>query len=150
MSVLNSLNFSSYRQKSNSSASSLLSGLLLVVCSLHFVIYAKPANALTLKVANQGDALSMDPHSLNESLQLMVNSQVYEALVMRDREFKLAPGLATSWKQTAPTIWHFELRKNNVYLNPLSNGLELDLWTLSSFDQNQLTNNIVLFSSLLK
>ena len=112
MSVLNSLNFSSYRQKSNSSASSLLSGLLLVVCSLHFVIYAKPANALTLKVANQGDALSMDPHSLNESLQLMVNSQVYEALVMRDREFKLAPGLATSWKQTAPTIWHFELRKN--------------------------------------
>jgi len=29
-----------------------------------------PAAAKTFKYANQGDALSMDPHSLNESLQL--------------------------------------------------------------------------------
>lgn len=31
---------------------------------------ALPARAHTFKFANQGDALSMDPHSLNESLQL--------------------------------------------------------------------------------
>ena len=30
------------------------------------------ASAVTLRVANQGDALSLDPHSLNESLQLTV------------------------------------------------------------------------------
>jgi peptide/nickel transport system substrate-binding protein len=34
-----------------------------------------------VRIANQGDALSMDPHSLNESLQLTVVGNVYEPLV---------------------------------------------------------------------
>ena len=53
----------------------------------------------------------MDPHSLNESLQLTVVGNVYEPLVTRDRDYKLAPALATDWKQTAPTVWRFNLRK---------------------------------------
>ena len=69
------------------------------------------ASAQTLRVANQGDALSMDPHSLNESLQLSVTGNVYEGLVIRNKDLSLAPGLATSWKQTSPTVWRFELRK---------------------------------------
>ncbi|MGE0099982.1 MAG: ABC transporter substrate-binding protein [Hydrogenophaga sp.] len=69
------------------------------------------ASAQTIRIGNQGDALSMDPHSLNESLQLSVTGNVYEPLVARDANLKLAPGLATSWKQTSPTVWRFELRK---------------------------------------
>jgi peptide/nickel transport system substrate-binding protein len=69
------------------------------------------ANATTLRIANQGDALSMDPHSLNESLQLTIVSNVYEALVTRSADYQLTPGLATDWKQTAPTVWRFNLRK---------------------------------------
>ena len=69
------------------------------------------AGAQTIRIANQGDALSMDPHSLNESLQLSVTSNVYEPLVGRNKDLSLAPALATSWKQTAPTVWRFELRK---------------------------------------
>lgn len=42
------------------------------------------AQAQTVRIANQGDALSMDPHSLNESLQLSVTSNVYEPLVGRN------------------------------------------------------------------
>ena len=38
------------------------------------------ANAQTVRIANQGDSLSMDPHSLNESLQLSVTGNVYEGL----------------------------------------------------------------------
>ena len=70
------------------------------------------ATAQTVRIANQGDALSMDPHSLNESLQLSVTGNVYEPLVGRNKDLSLAPALATAWKQTSPTVWRFELRKN--------------------------------------
>ncbi|MDD0813397.1 ABC transporter substrate-binding protein [Curvibacter sp. HBC28] len=69
------------------------------------------AQTVTIRVANQGDALSMDPHSLNESLQLSVTGNVYEPLVGRNKDLSLAPMLATAWKQTSPTVWRFELRK---------------------------------------
>jgi peptide/nickel transport system substrate-binding protein len=69
------------------------------------------ASAKTIRIGNQGDALSMDPHSLNESLQLSVTNNIYEGLVTRDKEWKLAPALATAWKQTTPNVWRFELRK---------------------------------------
>jgi peptide/nickel transport system substrate-binding protein len=83
---------------------SLLSTALLLAL-------ATGASAQTVRVANQGDALSMDPHSLNESLQLSVTGNVYEPLVGRAKDLSLAPALATSWKQTSPTVWRFELRK---------------------------------------
>ena len=69
------------------------------------------AQAVTLRVANQGDAQSMDPHSLNESLQLSFMANVYEPLVGRDKKLGLVPALATKWSQTSPTVWRFELRK---------------------------------------
>jgi peptide/nickel transport system substrate-binding protein len=68
--------------------------------------------AQTVRIANQGDSLSLDPHSLNESLQLSIAGNVYEPLVGRAKDLSLAPALATSWKQASPTVWRFELRKN--------------------------------------
>jgi peptide/nickel transport system substrate-binding protein len=73
---------------------------------------AGAASAQSVRIGNQGDALSMDPHSLNESLQLSVTGNVYEPLVGRDSKLALAPALATSWRQTSPTVWRFELRRN--------------------------------------
>jgi ABC-type transport system substrate-binding protein len=49
--------------------------------------------AKTLRVAVQGDALSMDPHSLAEAVQLSFTGNVYEPLVTRDKQLKLAPPL---------------------------------------------------------
>jgi peptide/nickel transport system substrate-binding protein len=69
------------------------------------------ASAQTIRIANQGDALSLDPHSLNESLQLSTDANVYDTLVGRNKDLTVAPLLATSWKQTSPTVWRFELRK---------------------------------------
>ncbi len=65
-----------------------------------------------LRIANQGDILSLDPHSLNESLQLNVMANVYEPLIGRNKDQSLAPLLAATWRQTSTTVWYFELRKN--------------------------------------
>lgn len=73
------------------------------------------AQAQTVRIGNQGDALSMDPHSLNESLQLSVTGNVYEPLVTRGKDLQLEPALATGWKQTSPNVWRFELRKGVTF-----------------------------------
>ena len=83
------------------------------VCALSAISLV--ASAQTIRIANQGDALSLDPHSLNESLQLSVTANVYETLVGRNKDLSLAPLLATSWKQTSPDVWRFELRKGVVF-----------------------------------
>jgi peptide/nickel transport system substrate-binding protein len=82
----------------------------VLVCSALYAT-ALVANAQTIRVANQGDALSMDPHSLNESLQHSITGNVYEPLVGRNKDLSLAPALATEWKQLSPTVWRFELRR---------------------------------------
>jgi peptide/nickel transport system substrate-binding protein len=68
-------------------------------------------NAKTIRISNQGDVLSMDPHSLSESLQFSVTGNVYEPLAGRNKDLSLAPLLATKWSQPTPTVWRFELRK---------------------------------------
>lgn len=85
----------------------LATAVLSALCAASLSVGAQ-----TIRIANQGDALSLDPHSLNESLQLSTTNNVYETLVGRNKDLSVAPVLATSWKQTSPTIWRFELRKN--------------------------------------
>ena len=71
-----------------------------------------PAAAQTLRWASQGDPLTMDPHSQNESLTNNLNTQVYESLVSRDRQLAIVPALATSWQQPDALHWRFKLRPN--------------------------------------
>lgn len=73
---------------------------------------ATQVSAKTVRIANQGDASSMDPHSLNESLQLSITNNVYEALVGVSKDLKFEPALATAWRQVSPVVWRFELRRN--------------------------------------
>jgi peptide/nickel transport system substrate-binding protein len=73
------------------------------------------AHAQAFKFANQGDALSMDPHSLNESFQLAFTGNIYEPLIGRGKKLELVPALATDWKQTAPAVWRFNLRKGVLF-----------------------------------
>lgn len=75
-------------------------------------LLAGGAHAQVLRWASQGDPQTMDPHSQNESMTNMMNGQVYERLVKRDRNLNIVPGLAVSWEQPNPTTWRFKLRPN--------------------------------------
>jgi len=73
------------------------------------------AEAKTLRWSSQGDYLSADPHGQNEGINNLINDEIYERLVVRDRKLELVPGLATSWEMVAPTRWRFHLRRGVVF-----------------------------------
>jgi len=57
---------------------------------------ASLADAKTLRWAGRGDPQTMDPYSQNENLTNNINNLIYDTLVMRDKDLKVIPGLATS------------------------------------------------------
>src|ERR671933_130902 len=94
------------------SAESTTGGLmtrLIAFAAVFLAVFA--ADAKTLRWSSQGDYLTADPMAQNELLTNSINGQVYESLVMRGKKLEIVPALATSWKQTSPTVWIFNLRK---------------------------------------
>lgn len=81
-----------------------------LITALVLAALSAAAAAQTLRWASQGDPQTMDPHSQNESMTNMMNGQVYERLVARDRDLNIVPSLATEWQQTGPLTWRFRLR----------------------------------------
>jgi peptide/nickel transport system substrate-binding protein len=68
-----------------------------------------------LRWASQGDPLTYDPHSANESPTIGASTQVYEALVNRNWNLEKEPSLAVSWEIVNPTTWEFKLRKGVTF-----------------------------------
>jgi peptide/nickel transport system substrate-binding protein len=74
--------------------------------------FANPASAAAFKFAGPLDAYTLDPHAVSNTLVFAILSNVYEPLVRRGVDLKPEAALATSWKQTDPLTWRFELRKD--------------------------------------
>lgn len=64
-----------------------------------------------LRWASQGDALTADPHSANETPTNAASRQIYDTLVYPDKDLAFRPWLATSWSLETPTSWVFRLRE---------------------------------------
>ena len=75
------------------------------------IFFAMPCAGETLRWSNQGNYLSIDPHAQNTVITNQLNAQVYERLILRDKQLRRVPGLASAWRRTSPTTWIFELRK---------------------------------------
>ena len=92
----------------------LLAATLLAATALA----AGAADARSIKWTRSGDALTLDPHAQNESPTANLNRQIYEPLVERDRDGKLVPTLAISWRITEdPAVWEFKLRPGVKFHN---------------------------------
>jgi len=84
---------------------------IIMVLSLILLAAGPAAAENVLRWASQGDPLTYDPHSANESPTIGASTQVYEALVNRNWELVKEPSLAESWKLINPTTWEFKLRQ---------------------------------------
>jgi peptide/nickel transport system substrate-binding protein len=86
-------------------------------CALTLGLALGAAQAATLTWSASLDALSMDPHSTNNSFTNAFVGNVYEALVRFNDKLQIEPALATSWKVMSPTVWRFTLRQGVKFHN---------------------------------
>ncbi|WP_143736058.1 M23 family metallopeptidase [Polynucleobacter kasalickyi] len=103
---------------------------------IHYGPYPAYGNLVILE--HEGNYKTYYAHLSSYNPELVVGSEVRRGLEIGY--------VGSTGRSTGPHL-HFELRKNNAYLNPLASRLELDLWTLRNDDQYHLTRNMVLFSS---
>jgi peptide/nickel transport system substrate-binding protein len=69
------------------------------------------AEARTVRWSAAGDANTLDPHAQNIGTVAAVLQQMYDALILRNPDLTLRPGLALSWEQQEPNRWRFTLRQ---------------------------------------
>ncbi len=72
---------------------------------------ALPALAQDFKLAMSSPPTSMDPHFQNITTNANVIEHMFEPLVMRSADGKLAPGLAESWTNVNNLTWDFKIRR---------------------------------------
>jgi len=71
----------------------------------------------SLVVAQTADAATMDPQKQGKMPDMNILINIFDTLVTRDADNKLAPGLATEWKSLDDTTWQFKLRQGVKFHN---------------------------------
>jgi peptide/nickel transport system substrate-binding protein len=69
------------------------------------------ATAQVLRVGLSSDVTSVDPHWNNSGPNVSLALHIFEPLTATDKNGRLTPGLATSWRSIDPTTWEFKLRE---------------------------------------
>ncbi|MBI4917590.1 MAG: hypothetical protein HY825_17260 [Acidobacteria bacterium] len=59
--------------------------------------------------------ITLDPHAHNDNATWALLGNFYDGLVQFTPEMRVEPALARSWRQTDPTHWRFELRRDVAF-----------------------------------
>ncbi len=78
---------------------------------------ASAQNAGQLVIAQGTDAVTMDPANTTQMTAMQPFNFVYEKLLNRDKDMKLVPELAESWKNVDDVTWEITLRKGVKFHN---------------------------------
>ena len=73
-------------------------------------LFAWPASAQTLQIGQRSEPTSIDPHYWLGFQNVQLGLTIFGHLVNFSTNFRLAPGLATSWKAIDDLTWEFKLR----------------------------------------
>jgi peptide/nickel transport system substrate-binding protein len=85
--------------------------LTLLVFALLLSAGLTPATADdTLRITYSTPVVSLDPHWPGAGAQTWASQHTFEALVLRDAQSRLVPGLADRWTRVDDTTWDFHLR----------------------------------------
>jgi peptide/nickel transport system substrate-binding protein len=98
---------------------------LLVALAVSLLLVAPAAFAAPqgqITIAQGVDPTTLDPHFHEETPAANVLLNIYDTLLFRDKDTKLIPWLAESWRIVNPTTWEFKIRKGVKF----HNGEELD------------------------
>ncbi len=71
-------------------------------------VSAAPADMLTIGLSS--DVTSIDPQWNNSGPNVSLATHIFEPLTLTDRNGRLIPGLAVSWRAVDPLTWEFKLR----------------------------------------
>lgn len=91
--------------------------LVLVLVGAWLPAPAPAAPGGTLVIAQGIDADTLDPQVTSSSAVWSITLNIYDTLITRDREGKLRPALAVSWKSVNDTTWEVKLRPHVNFHN---------------------------------
>src|SRR5262245_43233386 len=93
---------------------------LALIAVLGLLIGVAPVSAQTksaVVIAQGVDPTTLDPQNHQETPAANLAINVFDTLLERDPDLKIVPMLAESYKNVAPTVWEFKLRKGVKFHN---------------------------------
>jgi peptide/nickel transport system substrate-binding protein len=90
---------------------------LIVLAALGLGASGAGAQSGTLTVGLAAEPNTLDPHLSGEIPAHNIARNVFDSLLVRDEQMRLAPSLAESWRAVSPTTYQFKLRRGVKFHN---------------------------------